>query len=150
MIVSPRTGNLSASQLAFCHAGANTGVMATRMYSKGADTPWEYINPLMTLNQEYRTTERWDGKVVYIKLINLATMPNKTTSYTGKVFPVGAKNVQLTGFAYEASSNEYYPLNYPGVKIFANTKTNAQYIGVTTDADWSGCTAYFIAKYTKD
>ncbi len=33
-------------------------------------TPWEVVNPPMTEGEEYRTTERIDGKVVYKKNVN--------------------------------------------------------------------------------
>lgn len=32
---------------------------------------WEWFNPPMNPNTEYRTTERWDNKVVYTKLIDM-------------------------------------------------------------------------------
>ena len=32
--------------------------------------PWEYENPPMTAGVEYRTTERYNGKVVYTKLVD--------------------------------------------------------------------------------
>lgn len=36
----------------------------------GAWQPWECENPPMELGVEYRTTERWNGKPVYTKLMN--------------------------------------------------------------------------------
>ena len=39
-------------------------------------TPMEYLNPPMELGVEYRTTERYLGEPVYIKLINLGSLPN--------------------------------------------------------------------------
>lgn len=35
---------------------------------------WEYVNPPMALGVEYRTTERYDGKVVYTKLVNVGAL----------------------------------------------------------------------------
>ena len=41
--------------------------------------PWEWVDPPMALDVEYRTTERWNGKVVYTKLVNYGGLPNYTT-----------------------------------------------------------------------
>ena len=40
---------------------------------------YEWFNPPMVLNTEYRTTERWNNKVVYTKLVNCGTMTNNGT-----------------------------------------------------------------------
>lgn len=32
---------------------------------------WEWVNPPMVPDEEYRTTERWDSKAVYTKLVDL-------------------------------------------------------------------------------
>lgn len=40
---------------------------------------WEWVNPPMVLGQEYRTTERWNGKVVFVKAINCGALPHTTT-----------------------------------------------------------------------
>lgn len=53
--------------------GVNT---LTRAYIGGEWTPWEYINPPMLLGEEYRTTERWQGKPVYTKLFNFGLSAN--------------------------------------------------------------------------
>lgn len=36
--------------------------------------PFEWVNPPMQPGVEYRTTERWNGKVVYAKLVNCGTV----------------------------------------------------------------------------
>jgi hypothetical protein len=45
--------------------GGNLPIMAMRKNS-GA---WEYVNPPMTEGEEYQTTERWNGKSVYKRLV---------------------------------------------------------------------------------
>lgn len=47
--------------------------------------PLEYINPPMQLGVEYRTTERYRGKPVYIRLEEIAALPNNTTLTVSKV-----------------------------------------------------------------
>lgn len=45
----------------------------------------EWINPPMQLGVEYRTTERYRGKPVYIRLEEIAALPNNTTLTVSKV-----------------------------------------------------------------
>lgn len=56
--------------------GSATPVYATRIMSGGVWGEWEYINPPMTLGVEYRTTERYEGKPVYTKMVNTGPMTN--------------------------------------------------------------------------
>ena len=129
------------------------GCVCQRIRYNSKWTDWEFVNPPMALNTEYRTTERFDGKVVYAKRINFGAMPNNTTAYTERdLIPSNATNVQFHGFAKENNTGVYYSLNYPSpyVKCWVNTTPATGYIGITTDDNWSSCTAYFIVKYTKD
>ena len=75
MLVVPRTKDSESYQLAFGHVGTKKGVMATRRYSSSEDEPWEYINPPMITGEEYRTTERYNGKPVYTALVNVGDAP---------------------------------------------------------------------------
>ena len=45
-----------------------------RFNSKWAD--WEWVNPSMSAGTAYLTSETWNGKAVYAKLINLGTLPS--------------------------------------------------------------------------
>lgn len=44
--------------------------IAVRKLEAGVWQPWEYVNPPMDLGVEYRTTERYRGKPVYVKLVD--------------------------------------------------------------------------------
>lgn len=48
-------------------------------YYKMVDGEKEWINPPMMLGVEYRTTERWNGNVVYTKLVNCGAAINGAT-----------------------------------------------------------------------
>ena len=59
------------TQVAFSDAG---GILteARRIYKTSGQTligEWEYVNPPMRPGEEYRTTQRWNGKPVYTKLL---------------------------------------------------------------------------------
>ena len=59
--------NLSYGTLVYARLGA---LMAVRSVSGGEVGPIEWINPPMNLGVEYRTTERYLGKPVYVKLVD--------------------------------------------------------------------------------
>ena len=47
------------------------------------DNPWEWVDPPMYLGTEYRTTERYLGKSVYVKLVDLGEGTNGKTINVG-------------------------------------------------------------------
>ena len=133
------------------HISSTHPLIQQRSCVNGNWSAWEWRSPPMIATQEYRTTERLDGKVVYTKLINFGAMPNTATFYTeGGALPANAKNIVLNGFIYEASSGKSWPVFYPGNKIWVSPINGAQEIGINTSENWTGTTAYFIAKYTKN
>jgi methionine-rich copper-binding protein CopC len=80
----------------------------------------EWINPPMMHNVEYRTTERWNGNVVYTKLIDLGTVPSGN-----KTIDIGVHGV-VTGAA--SGLIRHY--------AFTNTGRSALSGGTTVD-DWT-------------
>ena len=52
--------------------------------------PWEWVNPRMELGVEYRTTERYLGKPVYVKAIDFGAAPNNTA----KAVSIGSANIE--------------------------------------------------------
>lgn len=50
---------------------------------QGVWQEWEWVNPPMVLATEYRTTERWNGKAVYTKLIDFGALPSNTSKAVG-------------------------------------------------------------------
>ena len=74
-----------------CNEGGNEAILTTdfdirgqsMVYRKknGIWQPPEYINPPMELNKEYRTTERYLGKPVYVKLLDCGLLVKGTLTY---------------------------------------------------------------------
>ena len=50
-----------------------------RIHSSGTWYPWEWVNPPMKLGVEYRTTERYLEKPVYVKLVDCGALPNSAS-----------------------------------------------------------------------
>lgn len=113
---------------------------------------WEWVNPPMQLGVEYRTTERWIGKPVYVKAVDCGTLPNndsKTVSagVSGYFRPVeiearrpidgGGQVVQKLPII---SGNDVLAIGFmygSGVRI-------------VTTSDMSAYTAIATVKYTKN
>lgn len=54
-------------------------IVARRMIYGSKIGAWEYVNPPMQLGIEYRTTERYLGNPVYVKLVDCGTLPAQGT-----------------------------------------------------------------------
>lgn len=55
------------------------GIICTRTGTTTDMGVWEYINTPMIPGVEYRTTERYNGKPVYVKLIDVGDLPSNDT-----------------------------------------------------------------------
>ena len=53
--------------------------LVIRKFTNSSWSEWEFDNPPVFAGVEYRTTERFNGKAVYTKMVNLSTLPNATT-----------------------------------------------------------------------
>ena len=117
----------------------------------GAWQPWEWENPPMEFGMEYRTTERNDGKPVYVKKIDLGQLPN-----------AGSKSVDhgISGgniFFYDAyakSSTSTVVQNMPLISsatgtVNAKVYPSAASVYINTFVDMTDYTAYITLKYTK-
>ena len=68
--------NLSYGTLLYAR---NNALMAVRSVSEGKVGPIEWVNPPMAVGVEYRTTERFQGKPVYVKVVDCGVMTNNKT-----------------------------------------------------------------------
>ena len=130
----------------------NTGDQCTiqRMgVISGAWNPFEWINPPLALGVEYRTTERYLGKPVYVKLINVGTLPNNAT----KSVSIG-DGVQylISAYGNDLQTGQIIPGTSIGGNVGRNIglSGNKNAIIITTNYDASVMTqVYIFAKYTK-
>ena len=74
------------TQVAFTYATPNWNhaLVQKIRHLKGAEgwSEWEWVNPPMEVGVEYRTTERWQGKPVYTKLIYCGLSANGADTNT--------------------------------------------------------------------
>ncbi len=82
------------AQDVYCYGGGAHGdVMLHRGRFGNTWLPWEWVNPPMVLGVEYRTTERYQGKPVYVKVMDCGACPaagfkDVTFGERGVVVPV--------------------------------------------------------------
>ena len=116
-----------------------------RQYYSSAWHEWECINPPMEVGVEYRTTERYLGKVVYTKVVNFGTLPN--TAY--KFVEHGAKATQVIRCVGQISDGNSIPFHFSTtnwVEIYAGP----QYVVILTGNDKTNRSAYAQMWYIKD
>lgn len=119
MIVAGRNKDASSFQLAHCHSGNYAGTIAVRRYSSTEVREWDYLNPPMTAGTYYRTTERCNGKPVYMKYLNLGTLPSSGRKHVeiGSVLVAeGARPISFdvyftnpNGFMFKAPTGDFAP-----------------------------------------
>lgn len=115
--------------------------------------PWEWVNPPMAAGVEYRTTERWNGKPVYIMLANFGALPNSTDGSvwigTNGATAVVGYSLTTKSAAGDSFCNAAMMSAITGSWAKLNTSGN---IGVylTTNTDASHITAECLIRYIKD
>ena len=146
-------GNGYGSLTAYCYNGDNSSQFAKliRNCRNGTWQDWEFENPPLKNNTEYLTTERYDGKPVYVKRVDLGALPN-TSNKREVIVPTGVTIISIDGYSVytsEAGNEIYTPLvKTEGITSFFVNKTTGQ-VGVNTDTDLSTYTATVTVKYTK-
>ena len=115
---------------------AYNGLMMVRYVIDGVFSKWEYIFPPMAPGEEYRTAERWNGKVVYARFLNLGIAANGA-SYTVSEATRIVRHVGFVGnnpmpFWTEQRKNPYYfaESKAEGTKLILECDNGADGLGV--------------------
>lgn len=109
----------------------------------GAWKPWEWVNPPMQLGVEYRTTERYLGKPVYVKVVDFGAGANNTE----KSVEHGASNASVIDYGGYAKSGNG-ELSVPWT-THSTLSVSSTVIVMTADANYSGYSVYVWIKYYK-
>lgn len=147
-IICKEYGNITTN-LAF---KPNNGVWLSAMRgrtSNGTWGEWEYVNPPMMEGVEYRTTERFNGKPVYVKMINCGTLPNafyKEYTVTSATKANMLDIVRLDGYISIIGAAEKVPIwvvSDVDFRFYGNNR-----LRITTTGDKSYLSAYVAVYYT--
>lgn len=111
--------------------------------------PFEWEHPPMKIGVEYRTSERYNGKPVYTKLVDCGAGPSNTR----KTVSANTQNVETpiscTGnFGSGTIPYEWFAGDVSGAQAITCT-FNGQAIEIAATADYSGWTVFVIVEYTK-
>lgn len=129
----------------------------------GTWLPWEYDNPPLNFGVEYRTTERYLGKPVYVKVVNCGRAPSNSMKKidTGLDYTVINERLTPTGNMYARSEDNFsIPCGVTNVVGEDLNITHGTYIDsenvrhdtifiYTTSTSLTGYTVYVVLKYTK-
>lgn len=119
--------------------------------------PVEWINPPMQLGVEYRTTERYLGKPVYVKTINMGNLPGnavkqasfQSNNVVDKIVSVTGQCTSDSGVSMSLPYHAGSGPNWNTVILVGATGAGTAQI-VTFYEDFAGYTdAYVTVKYTK-
>ena len=121
----------------------------------GTWLPWEYDNPPLDLGVEYRTTERYLGKPVYVKVVDCGIAPinsTKTVSFDPSYDAVTSDSTFRALCVWGVTSDHWTlpALTYGyGLDRFINISAyfNGIIIGTTETGVYSSITV--VVKYTK-
>ena len=124
------------------------GCTLERYKLNGTWGEWEWVNPPMAVGVEYRTTERMNGKPVYVKCVDIGYLPNNTTKqvalYASADLQYTYQPIGFYGYAYVDSS--YIALPYLNT-IFLCASDGR--IIISTTANYSNWAGSVTVKYTK-
>jgi hypothetical protein len=129
-----------------CYSSSNA--MQIREMNNGTWSEWEWVNPPMVLGKLYRTTERWNGKVVYTKMVSVGNLPNTSTKSVEGVVTNGFTNlVDLKYYIYAGYTHRNYDSR---VSMAVKTENQYAWIDITTTENLSGYAGFVTLKYTID
>lgn len=113
---------------------------------------WEWVNPPMQLGVEYRTTERFNGKPVYVVAMDLGTLP--TSGDKDVYYPVSLNCENIVSYDVIISNPSYGARSLPTFtsdgSVMAYAWSLNAVIRITVLRDMSGYNGRAIIKYTKD
>ena len=107
---------------------------------------WEWDNPPMKLNTEYRTTERWNEKAVYTKLVDCGLMPNTST----KDVSLGFTPTHIISCEISGKKGVSCYSNFTSVTSYAVSYGGEALVRITTSSDLTEYNGYCLVRYTKD
>jgi hypothetical protein len=114
--------------------------------TEGEWGPWEWINPPMQYDTEYRTIERWEGHPVYRRIITFSNLANNDFKHLA-IPAANAVGISLSGIVKSGSTSITLPFESGARKIWGYITDGKVVIFSNFDAStWSG---YIEAKYHK-
>lgn len=143
-----QNGNTCLQECVDSSNSGNKGCKVQRVIYGSTVYDWEWVNPPMDAGVEYRTTERYNGKIVYVKLVNFGTLPSNT--YKDVTLSSAAVTaVRIDGILNYTGESTYASLL--GVSFVSSAQVLSTKIRITTNTtNATKWTAMVMVWYTKD
>ena len=127
------------------------GSIVQKVYYAGDGwLPYEWVNPRMELDGEYRTAERYNGKPVYAMWVNFGALANSAEKGLSVAKLANTTVISIHGYAH--GNDGTYDMALPGYKGIASmgVTRGAGRLWITTNMDMSAYKAYVYVKYVKN
>ncbi len=118
----------------------------------------EWLNPPMVIGVEYRTTERYNGKPVYWKLVDFGALPDATcrqirhgiSNVEDNVFTAcSARNASGSSAYIPSSTGDTYNSNTGYIELTWACGATETWVYITTNANRTSWTGRVFVKVTK-
>lgn len=143
---------VAAEQIFYPAYNCNSGHLERKKLS-GTDywQPWDWVDPPMSVDVEYRTTERWYGRPVFTQLVDCMFGPNKTITETQIKVPEGtAFERAIFCSVHGANSSIVLPvMGFDVTNDFGCAGIIGDRVRISTNVDGSGIHYYATVKYLK-
>jgi hypothetical protein len=140
-----RRGGDRTTQIGIDPYMSGYGQIAVRHGNSNGWYDWMYLNPPMDIGVEYKTIERFNRKMVYVKAVEFGSLPSSGS--TSVAFGTGLNVVSIEGVAY---NNKYVCAlgNYNKIdEVWYQASDGKIYISVTGSSDYK---VTLVVKYTKE
>lgn len=139
----------------FIDYGNDDGLLKAKQYGGSIEVsrskiggvwqPWEWVNPPMVLGAEYRTTERFNGNPVFVKLVDCGALPNNSHKYVS--YSDGYSYVPLE--IMYGTTNHLNTIPWTWESDETSVQADAYQIIIVTTKDKSAQSARVAIKYAK-
>ena len=122
----------------------------TRSLYNGVWKDWEYVNPPMQEGGEYRTTERFMGYPVYVRVLNLGGFSySEQTSMAPEGFDWGGTVIDYYGYITNSSGSKFRTLPITSLLSMWVSDGDVTLIPNGLSSAYAGWTLYLAAKIVK-
>lgn len=123
-------------------------------FSMTKNSKWgevEWVNPVVKMGGEYRTTEKYNGKPIYTSMIDGGKCPASTTRTVRHNFKIDQIIKQSGWINYFGVVLPYFDPDRPEDKLVAETTANKTVVSIKTNTDaWTAYNWFVQIWYTKE
>ena len=120
-----------------------------RIHSSGTWYPWEWVNTPMSLGVEYRTTERYQGKPVYVKLVDCGNVASGTKTINFGYSDSQVFIISVHGVMKSSSGKSFTAPRNNGTDIVSCHSDGSGIVVWSKTSAYESYTINCLVKYTK-